>query len=467
MKKAFYLIILISLIVVTAGNVWCQPLNAVYANSQTNGGTSGLSSYEVQNPGNAIHTVTNVEPNLNYARLTASTALGTATAWLQLAFPASVPANATVYIKTATTASALLGGGVTIAAFSTPTGTGNSVALAYTAPKTYYTGDGNMYLAVTPTGNFQSIRITLASPLALGSNTMDVFFAFYGPTAGNDSNPFPFNVADCGLPNVSTFGSSGISIGSFGVNNPGYAIDGNASTTASSFYASGLSVLSGHIFQTFFFNGLSNTADAVRIVLAKNGAVTALSLAGSIKVQGYNGATPVGTSQLFSTLLDVDLLNLLSTDNNKVTAYFAPKDVSNNPVIFDRITVDLDLGLLGVALGSNGLNIFDVRRVPDVPTAPDLSVCANVGIAALSAVTVQESLSGIGAFTYHWYDALQDGSLLHAGKNYLVSGLSTAGQVKNYYVDIQKSGCGTTSGKKKVHVNIINPPVLPGVDLTN
>lgn len=467
MKGAFYLIIFVILIGVLNEVALCQPSNAVYANSQTNGGSNGtIGSFDVANPGNAINTVTNVEPNANYARLTASSTVGTATAWLQLAFPASVSGNSTVYIKTTATAIALLGGGVSIGAYTTATGTGTSVAQAYAAPKTYYTGDGNVYMAVTPTGSFQSIRITLTSPLALGTNTFDVFYAFYGPTAGNDSNPFPFNVADCGLPNVSTTGSSGITIGSFGVSSPGNAIDGDASSTASSFYATGLSVLSGHIFQTFFFNGTSNSADAVKIVLAKNGAFTAVSLAGSIKVQGYNGATAVGTSQLFSALLDVDLLNLLSTNNNKVTAYFAPKDASNNSVIFDRVTVDLDLGLLGVALGSNGLSIFDIRRVPDVPASPDLSVCSNIATAALSALTVQESLSGIGTFTYKWYDALRDGSLLNTGKNYLVSGLSIAGQVKNYYVDIQKSGCVTPSGRKKVNVTIINPPISPGVALT-
>lgn len=467
MKRAVYLIFFISLIVGSKEVALCQPANAVYANSQTSGGSvGGLGDFDVDNPLNAINSATNVKPNGNFTHLKALSTLGVTSAWQQLAFPASVPANSTVYIKTTATATALLGGGVTIAAYTTATGTGTSVAQAYAAPKTYYTGDGDVYVAVTPTGSFQSIRITLTSPLALGTNTFDVFYAFYGPTASNDSNPFPFNVADCGLPNVSTFGSSGITVGSFGVNSPGNAIDGDAETTASSYYATGLSLLSGHIFQTFFFNGTSNSADAVRIVLAKNGAFTAVSLAGSIKVQGYNGTTAVGTSQLFSALLDIDLLNLLSTNNNKVTAYFAPKDASNNSVVFDRVTVDLDLGLLGVALGSNGLSIFDVRRVPDAPSSPDLSVCSNIATAALAALTVQESLNGIGTFTYKWYDALRNGLLLSTGKNYSVSGLSTAGQVKNYYVDILKSGCVTPSGRKKVNVSIINPPVLPGVALT-
>lgn len=464
MKGAVYLIFFISLIVGSKEVVLCQPANAVYANSQTSGGSvGGLGDFDVDNPLNAIHSATNVKPNGNFTHLKALSTLGVTYAWQQLAFPASVPANSTVYIKTTAAATALLGGSIAIAAYTGISGTGTAVATS--APKTYYTGDGNVYVAVTPTGSFQSIRITLTSPLALGTNTLDVFYAFYGPTAVNDSNPFPFNVADCGLPNVSTFGSAGITVGSFGVNSPGNAIDGDAITTASSFYATGLA-LSGQISQTFFFNGTSNSADAVRIVLAKNGAFTAVSLAGSIKVQGYNGTTAVGTSQLFSALLDVDLLNLLSTDNNKVTAYFAPKDASNNSVVFDRVTVELDLGLLGVTLGSNGLSIFDVRRVPDAPSSPDLSVCSNIATAALAALTVQESLSGIGTFVYKWYDAIRDGALLNTGKSYSLSGLTTAGQVKTYYVDIQKSGCVTPSGRKKVNVSIVNPPVLPGIALT-
>lgn len=97
---------------------FAQPPDAVYPDKQTNGGVKAgggfTGDFSVSNPDNARNTVTNTKPNNNYALLTATSTLGTSTAWIQLEFPAEVPSSAgapvTVYVRTDDNTAALLGG---------------------------------------------------------------------------------------------------------------------------------------------------------------------------------------------------------------------------------------------------------------------------------------------------------------------------------------------------------------------
>ena len=437
-----------------------QPANAVYANTETH-------SSNVTNQANAINAGAIVKPDNSFATLTAATVVGTTTTWIQLAFPASVTATAgapkTVYIRTNDFSAALLGGGIDIEAYTGASGT--TGALSAPAYSTYALSDGTMLLGVVLSSTFRSARVTLRSPAALGSNSLNVYHAFYGPTQTNNSNPYPFNAADCGLPNVTQTATSGLTVGSFGVTGAGNAIDADPVNTKSTFYATGLSVLSGTISQTFYFNGVSNSADAVRLVLSQGGSLVALDLAKSISVQGYNGDSPVGTSVLLNTLLDADLLGLLGTSNTRASVYFAPKNASGVSVVFDKVIVSIDIGLLGVALGANGLNIHDVRRVPDMPASTNISVCNNIGSGIISALTSQESILGSSAFTYKWYSVLRNGVSLFTGKSYSLSGLTAPGQ-KSYYVEIEKGSCGVVSARKETKVTTVAAPITPLLNLS-
>lgn len=449
-------------------NSFAQPANAVYPDKQTNGGTAaggGLTgSFSVADPDFARNTPTNSKPNDKFALLTASSTLGTSTAWIQLEFPAEVTSSTgapvTVYVKTNHNAAALLGGGVAVTARDK---NGNLVGLQASEFNTYYTADGSVYLAVTPTANFKYVRTTLSSPVALGTNTLQVYYAFYGPTASNTSNPYPFNVADCGSPNVTTKSFSGITVGAVDVTNAGNAVD-NLLSSKSSFVSTGV-VVAGHIKQTFFFNGVSNASDAVRVVLSQSGSFLALKVATSITLQAYNGNTSVGTSTLVSSLLDGDLLGLLASNDSLVAFHFAPRDASGNSVIFDRVELDLNIAGLGVGLGSNGLNVHDVQRSPDMPTAVNATACSNIGTVLLSALAPQLTIPGISGFTYSWYSGAHTKTAVSSAQSWTPSGLTTPGTVP-YYVETTKTGTGCiASPRKQVNVTVVTPPLSPSVAL--
>lgn len=436
---------------------YAQPADAVYISSESADGTApstaGLSTGSF-----SITGASNVVSRTGVAHLAVSSTVGVATAYLHMTFASEISTNPTVYIKVNEGASSLLGGGLTIQAYKNAGGTANPVSS--TTVGTFYTADGNIYIAIKPSAAFQSIRLTLSSAAALGSRALDVYYAFYGPTATNDTNPFPFNVADCGLPNVTTTAQTGaVTLASFVA--PGNAIDNSVSTATA--YTMTVGLL-GTLKQTFHFNGKSNAGDAVRIIFSKGSAsgIANIDIASSLTIQAYNGSTPVGTATPFVDLLNLNLLSttlLSSSSTSSVTAYLTPTDV------YDRVVVSYDVT---VAILGNLFNVFDVRRVPKAPTSANVTACTNVGTATLAASTLQSSIASIGSFTYKWYTVATGGTATII-QNLGLTGLTTVNS-KDYYVDIQKAGCessatGSPSSRTKVTVNTILPPVSPPLAL--
>ncbi|MCE7059853.1 hypothetical protein [Dyadobacter sp. CY343] len=318
-------------------------------------------------------------------------------------------------------------------------------------------------IGVTPSATFKSVKLTVASPVLAGTNSASVYYAFYGAGASNSSNPYPFNAADCGRPNGTSIGYSDIILTAFGVTNPGGAIDEDLATK-SSFVSNGLPLLGGHIKQTFYFNGNSNPDDIVRVTLSQGGSFLDVKLGSSITLRAYRGESEVGTVKLLESIVEASLLTSLANREN-ITFYFIPKNADGSSFIFDRIELDLNIALLGLGLGANGINVHDVRRVPDGISAPDAVACTNLGGITLSATALQASIGGIGNFLYSWYSEASDGTLLSSNQTLPITGLTTTGQ-KTYYVQTTKAGEGcTASPRKKVTVTVQSAPASPSAAL--
>lgn len=158
----------------------------VYANSQRSGTTNNVVAFitvadgSVTNPSNAADADLS-----NSTRLTAWSTLGAGTAWSQLIFPTSVPANNIVYVKTKIITSSLLGNELTMSGYNgsiAGAGGNDGSSITTTNSPTLTLSDGFTYLVARPSSIFNSIRTTLSSPVALGTNTVDLYSAFYLPT---------------------------------------------------------------------------------------------------------------------------------------------------------------------------------------------------------------------------------------------------------------------------------------------
>ena len=458
------------------GKLCAQPTDATYATSASSGtdyGILSIGSGSVTPPNDAASGTASADkkPNDKYSTISVSSTAGLVSEWLHLTFTtaatASTAAPKTVYIRISEVTSALLGSSMAITAYSTASGVSSP---STTLPsKMYYLADGTILMALTITSNFRSVRITLTSPVALGTNTMRVHYAFYNLLATNTSNPYPFNAADCGVPNVTSKSIEGGLLTIASIENPEKAIDGDPAISKSSFRVflsvGNLALLpttSTKLKQTFFFNGLSNLSEAVRVRISQSTGLVAASLLSQIYIKAYNGSDSVGSSQLVNNLIEIDLLNSVGT--NPMDFFFAPKTSDGVSVAFDRIEVTLEIKGLSLGLGESfPLHIHDVRRVPDAPTAIDASVCTNVGTVALTAESPLSTTPGV-TVAYQWYNVIRGGSAIPgAGQTYNVVGLTTPGTY-TYYADVAKTGC-EASVRRKVTVSVTLPPLSPPVSL--
>jgi hypothetical protein len=433
-----------------------QPTGAIYATNAT-GVVEGtfLTGYgEVTDPAKAYAS----KPNNDFATLKSIGA--TQSAALHLTFSQPISSPTTFYIRTDREAVNNTHG-VSVNAYAP--GNGNN-AISIPNYQTHFLADGTVFLSVAMTASFQAVRITISTGL-LETIEVKVYSAFYSPQSTNSTNPYPFNSADCGLPNVTTITSSGLTLlGSNNILNPERAIDQDpTSSTYSTFSISGVNT--GSLKQIFHFNGNANAGDGVKIVMAKGSSLLNVELLKKITVQVYSGNTLVGNAALVDDLLALDLLGLFS-QNSKVDVYFRP---SNNnpsiPVIFDRVEIAVNINGLGISTGTP-LQIYDVRRTPEMPIEQDIITHCDNLILNIPALSNQESILPDG-LTFRWYEQSLGGVSTAIGKVLSPLGL-TAPVIKDYYVETIKTGCTTTSpsARRKVTVKLLKAPLTPPIDLS-
>ncbi|MCE7039427.1 hypothetical protein [Dyadobacter sp. CY312] len=434
-----------------------QPTDAVYPTNATGivDGNS-LTGYGVVT--DAAKAYLN-KPNDDGAILKAASTLQSAA--IHFTFDQTISAAnspVTFYIRTDINA-VNYAGSVSINAYNA---SNNSIATP--SYQTHFLDDGSVFLAVSMSLNFKGVRITLR-PSLLQNMEIKVYSAFYGPNATNLTNPYPFNSADCGLPNVTTKQSSGLTLlGNNNILNPERAIDREPTTsTYSTFSISGVNT--GTLKQIFHFNGNANPGDVVRIVLAKGSSLLDVNLLKKITVQAYSGSTSVGNSALMDNLLALDLLGLFG-NNGMVEVYFRPNNGSNNsPVIFDRVEIAVIINGLGISTGSP-LYVYDVRRIPETPVSENVTACTNIGIANLLVSSNQASMV-TGGLRFNWFEEAYGGVVKTVGNTLNLIGLTTP-VIKEYYVEATKAACtiGSPSTRKKVIVNVEAPPMSPAISLT-
>ncbi len=426
-RAAFYVVpVLLWVLMLLAGEARGQ---SVYADGQINNTTVSGLGVSVTAPANAV-----TNPLTDSCHLIAGSTLGSGTAYLQMIFSSgALPANTTVYIKYKSTG-ALLGGGIALQAYSgsaAPSTVGTTVTTLsqdLTAP------DGTKYLAVTATAAFNAVRLTLSSPIALGTNTADVFYAFYVPAG-----------TGCHLPIATTTTLTGVTLAT--INNPNYAIDGNVATASDFNFTLSLG---GSLTQTIYYQGLSASGDAATITMSVPPAVLSLGLFSSITVTAYNGSTQVGSPIALSSALSLDLLGLLANGN--------PYSVSITPSgPFDRIAVSMSSGVS--LLNRLLLNEITVTAPKPTFTAP---IKDTVYVCSGSAAVLKADAPGSGR-ELRWYSSAlaANTSILATSDSFIVPNV-TVDTV--FWVARGQTGCVASSERVPVRV-LVRP--LPAITFTS
>ncbi|NRF37947.1 PKD-like domain-containing protein [Pedobacter foliorum] len=330
---------------------------------------------------------------------------------IQLGFSTTVPANQTVYIKVSSADN------ITITAANS----GSPVAIP--SPLIFNSPDNNYFIGITSTNTFNSITIKLNyNLLSSTNNKANLYYAFYNVT----------NPSNCGLPFATSTETGLLS----SIQTPGYAIDGNITTSAN------LNVtLLGEAKEIIYFPENSNTGDAIRTSFILPGGIAVL---GNMSMQAFNGANPVGSPVVLGSLLNITL-----TGQTQYTFDFVPSG------IFDRVQFKLG-GLLSL---TGGLNIVEVQKVPNI-SIENASILGLLNICGTAAtIKIQNPESGV---TYNWYSVASGGSPIFTGASYPVTGL-TNGTTTNYYVEGVKSGC---SNQLRYNVQVKSLPLPQNSPIT-
>ncbi|ERJ59381.1 hypothetical protein M472_11410 [Sphingobacterium paucimobilis HER1398] len=200
--------------------------------------------------------------------------------------------------------------------------------------------DGRYYIAVTPTEDYNSVRITDKTNSLVGllaqPNTMNVYGMCYETSTDQCLNAFSTSYEHSGL------SLSVNDLGGAGVTNPQYALNDN--TTNASQISNGTLGVGAVTKQWIFFNSVS-AADDVAMIKFKTGAgVADVAILGGLKIKAYLGHTEVASVNWGATGIvnGIDVLDLIK-NGSIVELPFAPG------VPYDRISVGIE-SLLNVSV---------------------------------------------------------------------------------------------------------------------
>jgi len=348
------------------------------------------------------------------ARFTSSslTSAITTTGYVELQYPANIPANTITYIKfniqSAAVLQNLLGGGLGNTLNSLLSGLlgaqGISVEARNAAGTTVLTttsdfnqpaarivrdSAGNYYLAVRPSADYRNVRITntVAGALGIGTVWMDVFGGFY--ETGNGTNCATGSYASY---NGNAEGLLAVNIAPVpAVQN---AIDNNL-TTSTPLNLGAVNAANSYVEEIVYFSGSSSASDKYNFRIGMDAALLNLNLLSpGIQILGYLGTSPTPVYNVYLNDSQFLALNLnLGVAAGQPIAF----QVSPNTAI-DRIAIRVNGGV-NVNLLNQGIQLYEVSKGSFGVTVTGGNTFA-VGQTAILGTAISGCTSP--SYTYSW-----------------------------------------------------------------
>jgi gliding motility-associated-like protein len=441
-----------------------------YYGTSTDVGSTGAGS--ITSPGNAaIATPSNPATlSVNYFNIL-GLIKAEGEAWIELKYAAPVTAGKTTYIRFDQPTSTGLSldllnalGGLTgllqsnLVQVEAYTGAdagnnGTKIADANVTTTVVRSAAGQNFFAVSSSNAYNAVRIRLRYRggllgLSLGASiNLNVYTAFN------------YDADNCGTSIFTNIGEKqGVNVSlTDAVMNPERAIDGDLTTFSQ--LQPGIISLGSSVSQTIYLNGLSSSGDAAKIILSQPGTLLSADVFKTITLQAYNGNTAVGTVQLVSNLIDIQLLTALS-NSNRFPVFLNPGGA------FDRVKITVNNALsVGGNLLSGGLNVHEVQRTVTKPAFAG-SLNGTLSICGGSNLTLS-ALNPNSAYTYNFYKKTTGArALLNAATTGTITETGLTAGTYTYYIAAQKSGCTGESDLDSVTVTVKPQLVFPATTLT-
>lgn len=447
-KNILTLVLLTAMLVVgKSGVVKGQTTPRVYANSQRNGTTNNVVAIVTVADGSVTNPSNAVDADLtNSTRLTAWSTLGVGTAWSQLIFPTSIPANNIVYIKTKIITSSLLGNEINANGYTlSVAGSGGTdgTSVTTTSSPTFTSSDGFTYMVARPAAAFNSVRTTLSSPLALGTNTVDLYSAFYIPAPTVTGIP-PAPI--CSGTNVTL----GISPTNTLLQYNWYSSDGTLLGTGNNVSVSPTSATAATItyyveaqeIGTSFYSARIPIAITVNPISTLSSSLTPPAVCSNSLFSYTPTSTTSGTTFTWTRAAVTGISNLASTGSGPVS-----ETLINTTALPISVTY-VYTSKLNICNNSQNVTVT-VNPTPALASITNQTICLGQSI---DLTTLNPTITNGVTGTYGWYDA--PGGITPLTSTLLTPSVGT----KTYYVRyITSSGC---YAEKTVDITVNDLPTL-------
>ncbi|MGJ1267399.1 Ig-like domain-containing protein [Sphingobacterium spiritivorum] len=321
---------------------------------------------------------------------------------------------------------------------------------------------GRYYIAVTPSGQYDAIRITDHTNSALGllaqPNSMNV----YGACVDNP-------LTDCQPVFTTSYDARGLALTALGlagsgVANPDHAI--NINTTDYSEVSLGNVAVGTSVKQYFDFRKLALPSEVINLTLQYGSGALDANLIGGIEIIAYNGVTPVATLDVQSQLING--LNVLGILNNgaKGTIPFAPG------VAYDRISVGLR-GVLNVS-ALPALRVYAVEKDCNTPmfktwksfkVSNDPAITTVRGGEEVEYTIHVRNTGNVAINDYIVTDAIPANTVYVAGSADASGGSVASGVVTFSNVDIAAGATATLTFKVTVNADLTGVTAINNVAL--
>jgi len=333
--------------------------------------------------------------------------------------------------------------------------------------------DGEWFAKVTPSTNYNSVRLDVAFPggLTLANVSAEINVNVYNAFTQADgaicnSRPQFTSPGEATGVNLNT-GVLGLALNTF-LADPEKAIN-DSKTDYSSFTTGVANVgVASTISQTFYFDHLATGDDGVTIRLGLTQALIDLNLLGNgVKFKIYKNDTQIGDVQtLADNFLGLNLLDLISLDGGYKQADITIKPTVSNS--FNKIIIEYNTGLLNANVLGDALRIYDVNLTAAKPTftspnSNDLQICSGQSAELKANSDVGTELL--------WYDSLSDETPKQTSANNIsyftpvLNNLTSAPVVSTYYVATKK--CDQISSKVPIKVTVNPKPPHPNVNISS
>src|SRR5690606_10295359 len=248
-------------------------------------------------------------------------------------------------------------------------------------------GNGDYYILMRPTAAFDNLRVNLSlAGIAglLNETELDVDDAFYYD-----------EVTRCDVPIMSSYTATGgildLSVlPSNPVENAHLAIDNDIENTYSTIgITSLLNVSTASTVEQLFHLPTVVDDKSVRITMQLPTSLLNLAVAQQSSVVFYNDGAEVATTNIDESVIGLDVLGLINSNDVAFSFAAAPKDINGDIIPFDKVGIRINIPVgLDLAGGSN-IRVYDFTLINDEPITQ--KVCTKEFIRTVGGVDIRET----------------------------------------------------------------------------